>query len=160
MVFGKNNLKGLLASLVPLAEAVFYKNSAPSIPAERILGTKDPLFNNDYITPYVGNFPESFAIPAVSGLVGDYLEFKGRANGSKLLEEIGRLFPEITTTTISTYFALGETLLPQILPGTADVRDVPAVLISALAGYTLAKIGRESGFNKKIYDSLTGGVSD
>ncbi|MEK6915533.1 MAG: hypothetical protein AABW89_03265 [Nanoarchaeota archaeon] len=150
----KNKLKGLLASVIPLAEALFYKNSAPHTPAERILGNAEPLINNDHITPYIGNFPESFVIPAVSGLVGDYLEFKGRETGSKLLEKVGKCLPQISTAIIGAYFTLGETLLPQILPGTADVRDVPAVIVSAFAGYTLAKLGKESGFNRRVYNSL------
>jgi len=146
-----HKLEGILASAVPLAEAIFYKNSAPHTTAERTLGTAEPLINNANITPYVGNFPESFAIPAISGFVGDYIEYQGQKRGSKVLQKIGQYFPEISATAISAYFILGETILPQILPGSADIRDVPAVLVSALAGCALAKIGRKSGFNEKVY---------
>jgi hypothetical protein len=145
-----HKLEGFLACAVPLAEGVFYKNSAPHTPAERIMGTIDPLINNPNITPYVGNFPESFAIPAISGFLGDYILSQGRKSGSGILQKVGEFFPEISTAAIGAYFTLGETILPQILPGSADIRDVPAVLISALCGYTLAKIGRKSGFNNKI----------
>ena len=146
-----HKLETILASSIPLAEAIFYKNSAPHTTAERTMGTAEPLINDPNITPYVGNFPESFAIPAISGFVGDYIKYQGQKKGSKILQKIGKYFPEISATTISAYFTLGETILPQILPGSADISDVPAVLISALAGYTLAKIGRKSGFNDQIY---------
>jgi len=36
-----------------------------------------------------------------------------------------------------------ETVLPQILLGSADIRDVPVAIISAFAGYVLAKVGRQ-----------------
>jgi len=146
-----HKLEGILASAVPLAEAVFYRNSVPHTPAERIMGTIEPLINNANITPYVGNSPESFVIPAISGFVGDYIEYQGQKRESKLLQRIGQYFPEISATAISTYFTLGETILPQILPGSADIKDVPAVLVSALAGYILARTGRKSGFNEKVY---------
>ena len=146
-----HKLEGILASTVPLAEAIFYKNSAPHTTAERTMGTAEPLINNSDITPYVGNFPESFAIPVISGFVGDYISYQGQKRDSKILQKIGQYFPEISATATSAYFTLGETILPQILPGSADIRDVPVVLISVLAGYMLAKIGRKSGFNDKVY---------
>ncbi|MEK6894706.1 MAG: hypothetical protein AABX10_04540 [Nanoarchaeota archaeon] len=144
-------LEGILASAIPLVEAIFYRNSAPHTPTERIIGSPEPLINSPNITPYVGNFPESFAIPAIAGFVGDYIEAQGHRTGIKLLQKIGQHFPEVSATAVSTYFALGETILPQILPGTADIRDVPVVIISALAGYMLAKVGRKSGFNNRLY---------
>ena len=145
-------LEGILASTIPIAEAIFYKNSAPHTTAERAIGATEPLINNLNITPYVGNFPESFAIPAIAGFVGDYIEHQGQKRRNKILQKIGQCFPEISATAVSTYFILGETIIPQILPGSADIKDIPAVLISALAGYTLAKIGRKSRFNNKIYE--------
>lgn len=140
-----------IAGSIPLAEAVFYKNSAPNTTAERIIGTADSLVNIKNITPFVGDFPETLAVSATSGIIGDYLEFLGKRKNNKFLERIGRYFPEITTSVVSAYFTLGETIFPQILPGSPDIRDVPAVLITALAGYTLAKIGRSSRFNKNLY---------
>ena len=143
-------LEAALAGSVPLAEALFYRNSAPHTTAERAMGVSDPIINNPEITPYVGNFPECFAIPAVSGFVGDYISHQGQKRNSPTLQKIGEYFPEITTTAISTYFVLGETVLPQILPGSADPKDIPAVLLSALAGYALAKIGRKSRLSERI----------
>ena len=143
-----------LASSVLLAEAVFYKNSAPHTNAERTIGTIEPLVNNSNITPYVGDFPETLAVSASSGIIGDYIEILGKSKGNKLLEKIGKYFPEIATSAVSTYFTLGESIVPQILPGGADVRDIPAVLLTALAGYTLAKISRSSGLNENIYQVI------
>lgn len=149
-VMPDHKLEVILASAIPLVEAIFYKNSAPHTTAERILGSAEPIISNADITPYVGNFPESFAFPAISGFVGDYIQNRGKRIGNKVLQKIGQYFPEISATVISVYFTLGETVFPYILPGSADIRDVPAVLISVLAGYALAKIGRKSGFNDKV----------
>ncbi len=144
---------GIGASAIPVAEFVFYKNSAPNTPAERILETAEPIINNSNLTPYVGNFPECFAIPLVSGVVGDYIEEKGKSSGNRLVEKVGKYFPEVSTGALSTYFILGETILPQMLPGTADVKDLPAVLVSALAGYTLAKLGQKYKIRERIFSS-------
>ena len=152
-----NKVLGIGASIIPVTEFVFYKNSAPNTPAERILGTAEPIVNNSNLTPYIGNFPECFAIPSVSGLVGGYIEERGKSNGNKFTERVGRYFPEVSTGALSTYFILGETILPQILPGIADVKDVPAVLISALAGYTLAKLGQKSGLGNRLSEKANGG---
>lgn len=87
-----HKLEGILASTVPLAEAIFYKNSAPNTTTERILGTAEPLINNSYITPYMGNFPECFSIPAVSGFVGDYLEYHGQKREVKFYKKSDNIF--------------------------------------------------------------------
>ncbi|MFA6461238.1 MAG: hypothetical protein WCV90_03140 [Candidatus Woesearchaeota archaeon] len=156
-------LEGILASTIPLVESLFYRNSVPHTPAERVMGTTEPIIYNSSITPHMGNFPECFVIPAVSGFVGDYLSYQGSIRNNPFLQRVGQYFPEISALAISTYFTLGETLLPQILPGVADIKDVPAVLLSTLAGYVLAKIGRESGFNHKaslIIGEANGGSND
>ena len=147
-----HKLEGILASVVPVVGSLFYKNSAPHTSAERLMGTSEPLINNRFITPYVGDFPESFFIPAISGLVGDFIIYQGQKRDNKYLQKIGQYFPEISTTIVGAYFTLGETILPQILPGTADVKDVPAVIISSVAGYVISKIGRNLDLNKKVFD--------
>lgn len=43
--------------------------------------------------------------------------------------------PELALALTSTYFALGESVLPKILPGTADLRDIPAALLMASISY-------------------------
>lgn len=139
-----------LAISVPLVQSVFFKNSAPSTSAERMMGTKEPFIYDLNITPYLGNFPESFGVPAMSGLLGDLIKAYGEDKQNNVITKIGKYFPEISTSTIITYFTLGETILPQILPGTADIKDVPAVLISALAGYTIAKITQKNNFYTKL----------
>jgi hypothetical protein len=141
---------GVIALTTPL----FFRNTAPHTSAERILGPTLPLINNANVTPYIGNLPETFSFCSAAGLVGDYIESVGFAKNNKLLKTIGNYFPEITAGLTSTYFAVGETILPQILPGTADGRDVPWTILGALLGYTLAKIGRKSGFNERVYSSI------
>jgi hypothetical protein len=145
---------GLGLSLgIPSAEALFYRNSIPTTTAQRCMGIthNEPLINSRYLTLYVGNLPEGFVLPAISGFIGDCIESQGQKRSNRLLQNIGKYFPEISTSLMISYITLGETVLPQIYPGTADIKDVPAVIISALAGYTLAKIGRSSGFNNKVY---------
>lgn len=66
-----------------------------------------------------------------------------QSKNSRILQVVGRYLPEITTLLTSAYFTLGETILPQILPGTPDVHDVPLTVLGAFSGYVLAKIGRK-----------------
>ncbi|MBS3175380.1 hypothetical protein J4440_05855 [Candidatus Woesearchaeota archaeon] len=157
MVLSKleKTLFGIACSL-PLVELLFYRISVPlRTPDERAIGVSgEPLIYNENLTPYIGNFPESFWLPLASGMIGDTIAAKGISTQNNFLVKVGKYFPEITTTAVRTYFTLGETLLPNILPGTPDVKDVPAVLFSALAGYVIAKIGRKSGFNNRVYDSI------
>jgi hypothetical protein len=42
---------------------------------------------------------------------------------------------EIGAVALSVYFALGESLLPQLLPGAADPRDIPAAIIGVAIYY-------------------------
>lgn len=87
------------------------------------------------LTEHIGNFA-LVAIPILyskgqSGAV----ERAGHRCNSRLLESAGRYFPEIATSLTLAYFALGESLLPQILPGKADPKDIPAVIIAGLSAY-------------------------
>jgi len=143
-----------LSGGVALATPFFFRPAAPHTPAERILGPTKPIINNPNITPYIGNLPDTFAVCSASGFVGDYIESIGNARNNKFLKAVGRYFPEITVGLTSAYFTLGETILPQILPGAADVRDVPLTILGALSGYALAKIGRKSGFNERVYSAI------
>lgn len=143
-----------ISSLVPITESIFFKNSVPSTNAERILGTKEAIINLPMITPYLGDFPETFVISAISGIFANYLEDLGKNKKSILIEKIGKYLPEITTYSITTYFTLGETILPQILPGTPDIKDIPAVLISSLAGYTISKITQQNNIYSKLKKSM------
>lgn len=92
------------------------------------------------ITEYMGNFPESFAAPMLAGVIGSFVEGWGERRSSAAIERLGRHFPVVTATAVSLYFSLGETVMPYILPGTADPADIPAVLVSAAAGAILGTI--------------------
>ncbi len=127
------------AGVVALATPLFFRPAAPHTPAERVLGPAKPIINLPIITPYLGNLPDTFAVCATSAFVGDYIESVGHSKNNRLLKTIGKYFPEITAGLTSAYFTLGETILPQILPGAADVCDVPLTILGALSGYALAK---------------------
>jgi hypothetical protein len=92
---------------------------------------------------YFGDTPEIFTAVMASGLVADKIEEYGHKKGSKAIEYVGRNFPALTAATIGTYYTLGETILPQLLPGTADIKDVPAVAITALASPFIASYVRK-----------------
>ena len=83
-------------------------------------------------TSYFGDVPEIFIAIMGLGLASNKIEEFGKRRDNKVVEYIGKHFPAIVSTAIAAYYTLGETVLPQILPGTADVKDVPAVLITAL----------------------------
>lgn len=79
-----------------------------------------------------GDTPEIFAAIMASGFVGDKIESYGERKGNRFIEYVGRNFPTITAAVVGTYYTLGETVIPQILLGTPDIKDVPAVIITAL----------------------------
>ena len=80
-----------------------------------------------------GDTPEIFSTVLASGFVGSKIEEYGKNTNNRFLEFCGKYFPTITAAAVGTYYTLGETVLPQLLPGTADLNDVPAVLITAVA---------------------------
>ena len=91
------------------------------------------------ITEHIGDF--SFVGTAIIGisLYKPRLEKLGRKYKSRIIEKIGQYLPEITTVLTTTYFTLGESILPQLLPGTADPKDIPANVIAALSAYFIVK---------------------
>ncbi len=90
-----------------------------------------------------GDTPEIFAAVMVSGFVANKIEEYGQRRNNKLVEYFGRHFPTITAAAVGVYYSLGETIFPQILPGTADVKDVPAVIITALVSPVIANYVRK-----------------
>ncbi|MFH1637146.1 MAG: hypothetical protein ABIB71_01845 [Candidatus Woesearchaeota archaeon] len=82
---------------------------------------------------YFGDVPEIFTAILASGFVGEKIEEYGKSKSNRFLEFCGKYLPQITAAMVGTYYTLGETILPQILPGTADLKDVPAVIITAIA---------------------------
>lgn len=87
------------------------------------------------ITEHIGDF-SLVGIPILfSNLIAGKVEELGKKYNSRVLEKIGHYAPEITAGLTTAYFTLGESVLPQILPGTADPKDIPAVLIAGLSFY-------------------------
>ncbi len=84
-------------------------------------------------------------IPAVSRHIGDWRyivcyggvlpALGGRYLINRGMHKIGRWLPKVTAMVASIYMALGESVLPGILPGAADLADVPVVLIAGTATY-------------------------
>ncbi|MFA6022885.1 MAG: hypothetical protein WC781_02235 [Candidatus Pacearchaeota archaeon] len=102
-----------------------------------------------YVSDYIGDWSYIAAysgiLPAIaSRIVINEAEKRGCNN----LVKIAEYFPKITTACATAYMFLGETLLPQILPGTPDIKDVPATLIAGIATYlgvdVITKFGREN----------------
>lgn len=82
---------------------------------------------------YFGNTPELFAAILASGFIGDTIRNYGRTRNNTLIATCGKHFSTATAALAGAYYTLGETLLPQLLPGTADIRDVPAIILTAIA---------------------------
>ena len=85
--------------------------------------------------------------------VGDVPVLGGVIIGVEILrrfpEKIKKFAGEISFLGASTWIALGESVLPQIFPGTADPRDIPVGILGATLGYVFAREGIKKG-----YDSL------
>ena len=92
---------------------------------------------------YFGDAPEIFATILASGFVANKIEEYGKTRENKFIESCGRHLPTLTAAIVGTYYALGETILPQLLSGTADAKDVPAVVLTALASQFVANYVRK-----------------
>ncbi len=91
------------------------------------------------ITEYIGDFG-LIGVPIWhSNFISKKIKDLGRKYNSGFVEKIGHYFPEITAGLTTTYFALGESVLPQILPGTADPKDIPAVLVAGISAYLILR---------------------
>ncbi|PIN80951.1 hypothetical protein COV11_02900 [Candidatus Woesearchaeota archaeon CG10_big_fil_rev_8_21_14_0_10_30_7] len=88
---------------------------------------------------HFGDAPEIFTTIVASGFIGEKIKEYGENTSNTFLELCGKYFPTITAIAVGAYYTLGETILPQLLPGTADIKDVPAVLITAVASPLIAK---------------------
>jgi len=104
---------------------------------------------------YFGDAPEMFVAIVASGFAGDKIRTYGQEKGRKGIEFLGKHFSKLSAAAIGAYYTLGETILPQLLPGTEDVNDVPAVIITALASPFVAKFlvrKWNGGLREKFYD--------
>ncbi|HVY01976.1 MAG TPA: hypothetical protein VHA12_04400 [Candidatus Nanoarchaeia archaeon] len=88
---------------------------------------------------YFGDVPEIFTTILASGFIGDKIEQHGKTTSNKLVEKIGKYLPYATGAAVGAYYSLGETVMPYLLPGTADSKDVPAVAIAAIAAPIVTK---------------------
>ena len=85
-----------------------------------------------------GDTPEMFSAIIASGFIGNKIREYGASRQNKFLETCGKYLPIITSGVVGTYYTLGETIAPKLLPGTADLADVPAVIITAIASPIVA----------------------
>jgi len=95
-----------------------------------------------------GDTPEMFTAVLTSGIIGDRIEEYGQRKENKMLEYLGKYFPTLTSAAVGAYYTLGETVMPQLLSGTADIKDVPAVLITAIASPLLVNYARKQWKSK------------
>lgn len=98
---------------------------------------------------YFGDAPEIFAANLASGFIGDKIEKYGQNKGNEFVAWLGRHFPTLTAVGVGGYYTLGETILPQILPGTPDSKDIPAVVITSLASPFVTNYIRKKWSNWK-----------
>lgn len=111
---------------------------------------------------YFGDMPEIFATILASSFIGEKIKEYGEKKNNRFLEVCGKYFPTFTVTAVGAYYTLGETIMPQLLPGTADIKDVPAILITAIAspfiGNYVAKSWK-NGLKEKVKKLFTRYVS-
>jgi hypothetical protein len=94
-----------------------------------------------------GDTPEMFAAILASGFLGNKIEEYGERRKSRFIKGIGRNFANITAAAVGLYYTLGESIMPYLLPGTADTNDIPAVVLTALASPFVANFIRKSWKN-------------
>jgi len=87
------------------------------------------------ISNHIGNWTYISTFGVFSVLAGRALINKGVGGGGKYLVKIGESLPKVITVLTTFYFTIGESILPQILPGTADHYDIPAVLLAGISTY-------------------------
>ncbi|HLC77692.1 MAG TPA: hypothetical protein VJH92_01045 [Candidatus Nanoarchaeia archaeon] len=105
---------------------------------------------------YFGDVPEIFAANVVSGFVGNKIEEYGHRTSNRFIETMGRYFPTLTAAAVGAYYTLGETIFPQILPGTPDSKDVPAVIVASIASPIVTNYLRKKWpeWKEKILNTL------
>ncbi len=89
----------------------------------------------DIQNSYFWNTPEIFfAIMIAWWISGSDINIKNR-----FLLYLKTIFPEISSALIGVYYTLWETVIPQLLPWTPDIKDVPCVIATCIASPILAK---------------------
>lgn len=97
---------------------------------------------------YFWDTPEIFFTIMLAGYIASY----ANKNKISILKNIQAFLPEISASLIAIYYTLWETLLPQLLPWTPDIKDVPAVIITSIASPIIANYIRRN--RVKITDKL------
>jgi hypothetical protein len=97
-----------------------------------------PINNSNF-----GDVPELFTSVLVAGMLANKIERYGAACENKVVQYLGRHFPSVTAAVVATYYALGETVLPEYFLGTPDVLDVPAVILTAVSAPVLTQFLRK-----------------
>ena len=133
-------LKGTAAERVGL---LILGASVPTL----VVGAIDAVIKlaNKYLIESSSKIP--LILPAVSQHVGDvpHIVVIYWLSG-KMFGKYSKTKRNIILATTTAYYALGELFgsslapqLPQILPGTPDIKDIPAVLVAALGIYLINK---------------------
>ncbi|MFC1697752.1 hypothetical protein ACFL1H_05440 [Nanoarchaeota archaeon] len=93
--------------------------------------------NNSFppISQHIGNWTYIWASGVIPAMMSNiFFEFS-RTNINDYVDNIARKIPKVTTALATTYLILGESIFPYILPGTADIKDIPAALLAGVSTY-------------------------
>ena len=107
------------------------------------------------ISEHIGNWTYiacSGYIPASVGALINLIN-EHNNNPSPYLVKCGKYLPKITTFLTVAYMSLGESYFPQLLSGTADTKDIPAIIVAGIATYVsvdvITNIGKIFNYEKK-----------
>ena len=98
------------------------------------------------LTEHIGDFSFVAAPVCVTLDLENKIKEIGRKYESRPIIFLSSYVPEITSFLSIGYFVLGESILPQILPGRADINDIPAVLVAGLTSYLHVRLYK--GWNR------------
>ena len=98
---------------------------------EDALGMDIPL----PVLDHIGDFKYVFLCSWGLSSVRHSLVNIGERKNKKYLIKIGEWIPKVGIGLATLYYTLGESVLPQILDGTADPKDIPAILIAGISCY-------------------------
>lgn len=96
---------------------------------------------------HVGDFSDALVMTGIGVLASSKIEKFGKEKNLKYIEKFGHYLPEISLALTGAYISLGESIFPKIMPGTADIKDIPAGVLGAIAGYITCSILKDA--NKK-----------
>lgn len=112
--------------------------SKKSLPIGQVVGIASNLANFPG-SEYVGDFIWVGAYSQISDNIARRVENFGERTGKGFIKKFGEYFNEITIPLVTTYFALGETLIDWIPFTVMDEKDVYAGLIGGALGFMAAR---------------------